>query len=170
MLQIGDVTEQLGRFILASNATINMAGSDGRLSFADSSAENWNGASLLIVSNWNGLPGGGGAEQLKFGTNQFGLTAEQLGRIRLCAGHLSDLYFVRILNTGEVVPAEVVPPSILFARRENSLVLGWPPGWVLQSATNVAGLYADVPGAASPYTHTNDMTAGAQRFFRLRQF
>ena len=74
----------------------------------------------------------------------------------------------RSLNSGEVVPDEVVQPSILSARQAHSLVLGWPPGWVLQSATNVIGPYADVPGAAPFYT--NDMTASVLRFFRLRQF
>ena len=167
-LEIGDATEQLGRFILAGDATIRMSGYNGRLSFADSRAENWNTSSMLIVSNWNGLPGGGGSEQLKFGTNQFGLTAEQLSKIRFRAGYPPDLYFAKILNTGEVVPSEVVPPSILLTRQEGSFVLDWPPGWVLQSATNVVGPYADVPDAAAPYT--NDVTAMAQRFFRLRQF
>lgn len=165
-LEIGDATEQLGRFILARNATIKMSGLAGKLSFADSRAENWTG--MLIVSNWNGLPGGGGAEQLKFGTNQFGLTAEQLSRIRFRAGYPPDLYHAKILNTGEVVPGEVVRPPILFARQDNNLVLHWPPGWILQAATNLAGPYQDVPGATSPYT--DDMATSAQRFFRLRQF
>lgn len=167
-LDIGDATEQLGRFILASNATIKMSGSYGRLSFADSSTENWNMSSLLIVSNWNGLPGGGGGERLKFGTNQFGLTLEQLGRIQFRAGYPPDLYSARVLNTGEVVPGEVLPPSILLIAPGNNVVLSWPPGWVLQTAVDVAGPYADVLNATSPFT--NDMTEAVQRFFRLRQF
>jgi len=47
----------------------------------------------------------------------------------------------------------------------SSLVLAWPAGFVLQSSTNVAGPFSDVPNASSP--HTN-VFAGAARFFRLR--
>jgi hypothetical protein len=91
-----------------------------------------------------------------------------LSRIRFRAGYPPDLYLAKILNTGEVVPSEVVPPSILLTRQESSFVLDWPPGWVLQSATNVVGPYADVPDSTPP--STNDVTTMAQRFFRLRQF
>src|SRR5438445_701592 len=67
-LGIGDATEQFGRFILSSNATIDLSGT-AKLSFANSGAETWNNAAILVVSNWNGSPTGGGAEQLKFGAN-----------------------------------------------------------------------------------------------------
>jgi hypothetical protein len=45
-------------------------------------------------------------------------------------------------------------------------VLSWTGAFTLQSATNVAGPYLDVPGATSPYT--NDSGALPQQFFRLR--
>lgn len=47
------------------------------------------------------------------------------------------------------------------------LVLTWPSGWSLQSATNLPGPYFDVTNAASRYTV--DMTLEPQQFFRLRQ-
>ena len=45
-------------------------------------------------------------------------------------------------------------------------ILSWTGSSTLQSATNVAGPYLDVPGATSPYT--NDTGAQPQQFFRLR--
>jgi hypothetical protein len=45
-------------------------------------------------------------------------------------------------------------------------ILSWTGTSTLQSATNVAGPYLDVPGATSPYT--NDSGALPQQFFRLR--
>jgi hypothetical protein len=46
-----------------------------------------------------------------------------------------------------------------------NLILSWPGG-TLQSSTNVAGPYVDVPGAASPYPVA---PVGTQNFYRLRR-
>jgi hypothetical protein len=164
-LHIGNATEQLGRFILPSNAVVDLSGSASRLSFANSSGETWGGGATLVISNWNGNPSGGGAEQLKFGTDQSGLTPAQLSQVRFNYG--TNVYWARILNTGEVVPDGLVPPSVVYSRQGNNLVLSWPSGWTLQSATNVVGPYGDVSGASSPYTV--NMTVEPQQFFRLRQ-
>lgn len=166
-LQISNAVEELGRFILASNATIDLAGSASQLSFADSSGETWDAAATLVVLNWNGNLSGGGAEQLRFGTDSSGLTPAQLSQIRFSTTTSTNLYSAKILNTGEVVPDQAISSSVAFSTQGNNLVLTWPPGWTLQTATNVPGPYFDVPGATSP--HTNDMTLDQQRFFRLRQ-
>jgi len=165
-LQINNAVETLGRFILAGDATIDLAGSASRLSFANSSGEIWAGAATLVVTDWNGNLSGGGAEQLKVGTSQSGLTPAQLSQIRF-RDSSSTLYSARILNTGEVVPDRLVGPSIAFSKQGTNLVLSWPSGWSLQTATNVLGPYLEISGAASPYT--NDLTLGPQRFFRLQQ-
>jgi hypothetical protein len=49
---------------------------------------------------------------------------------------------------------------------EPGAVLRWTGPFALQSATNVSGPYADVPGATSPYTNNN--RAVPRQFFRLR--
>jgi len=168
-LQIGNAVEQLGRFILAGDATIDLSGSASRLSFANSSGEIWAGAGTLLVSDWNGTPSGGGAEQLKFGTDQSGLTEAQLNQIWFHIG--TNLYSAKILNTGEVVPDHLVPPPLAFSKQGNKLVLDWLPGYLLQTATNVSGPYVNVSGtsfssfATPPYT--NDTSLDPQRFFRL---
>lgn len=164
-LHIGNAVEQLGRFILPSNAVVDLAGSASRLSFANSSGEAWGGGATLVISNWNGSPSGGGAEQLKFGTSQSGLTLAQLSQIQFRIG--TNFYSATILNTGEVVPGQLISPSVAFSRQGNNLVLTWPSGWFLQSATNLLGPYSDVSGATSPYTVNT--TAAPQQFFRLRQ-
>jgi len=169
MLQISNAVEHLGRFILAGDATIDLAGSASRLSFANSSGENWAAGALLLVSDWNGILSGGGAEQLKFGPDQSGLTQAQLNQSYFRIG--TNLYSAKILNTGEVVPDQVVPPPLAVSKQGNQLVLSWLPGYSLQTATNISGPYVNVPGtgpssgASSPYT--NDMTLDPQRFFRL---
>jgi len=163
----GRVTsENLGRFILPGDAIIDLTGDNGKLNFAGSSSEAWNPSAILVISNWTGNLSGGGNEQLRFGTNQSGLTSAQLKQIRFRAGFPPDFYSAKILNTGEVVPDKVIPPSLASLRQGNNFVLAWPVGWSLQTATNVVGPYADVSGATSPYT--NAMT-DPQRFFRLRQ-
>ena len=164
-LQIGNAVEQLGRFILADNATIDLAGSTSRLSFANSSSQTWAGGARLTVANWNGNPSGGGAEQLKFGNNPSGLTPAQLSRILFKIG--SSFYSAKILSTGEIVPSQPTGAPITFSKQGNNLVLTWPSGWILQSATDVAGPYGDVSGATLPYGY--NVTQGPQQFFRLRQ-
>jgi hypothetical protein len=164
-LQISNAVEQLGRFILASNSTIDLAGSASRLTFANSSGETWAAGTTLVISDWNGDPSGGGAEQLRFGTDQSGLTPAQLSQIRFGSG--TNLSPAKILSTGEVVPDQVVAASVTFSEQGNNLVLTWPQGWSLQSATNAPGPYVDVPEASSPYTINT--TLAPQQFFRLRQ-
>jgi hypothetical protein len=46
----------------------------------------------------------------------------------------------------------------------NKIVLTWPTG-TLQSSTNVAGIYANVAGATSPYTNT---LVGPRQFYRVQ--
>jgi hypothetical protein len=146
----------------SNNSAITFPGNSSILLLADSSAQPWAPSAILYINNWHGSTSGGGATQLYFGSNSSGLTPQQLAQIRfVTSGGLSP---AKILTTGEVVP--VAPPSLQFARNGNALTLTWPSGWFLQSATNVAGPYLDVPGATSPWPV--NMTA-PQQFFRLRQ-
>ncbi|MBW8863648.1 MAG: hypothetical protein JF609_01760, partial [Verrucomicrobia bacterium] len=146
-LQVGNAIEQLGRFILASNATIDLAGSASELSFANSSGEIWADGATLVIAGWNGSLAGGGAEQLRFGTDQSGLTPAQLGQIQFQIGSATNFYPAKILGTGEVVPDNVPVPGVACSQHGNNMVLTWPSGWSLQTATNIAGPYFDVPDA-----------------------
>ena len=171
---IENSAQQFGHLTVPSDCLVNLSGDSAILRFADSHTNNW-GSELqgvvpkLLVYNWNGSTNGAGTDQLVFGSNSSALTASQLAQIRFVnpAGFPSGSYQSRILSTGEVVPDQQTGASITFSRQGNDLVLTWPSGWILQSASNVAGPYSDVPGAGSPYSY--NMTQGSQQFFRLRQ-
>ncbi len=57
-------------------------------------------------------------------------------------------------------------PSLAAAQNGANLVLNWSGPFVLQTATNLAGPFSDLPGATSVYT--NAIANEPQRFFRLR--
>ncbi len=164
-LTTGNVNEHLGRFILGGNASVDFGGAAGRLVFANSSREAWTGGTQLQILHWNGLTNGGGSDQLIFGTNRNSLTFDQLAQIQFVnpAGFPPGTNFARILAAGEVVPTP--QPPLEFMTVNHALVLTWPAGFVLQSATNALGPYLDVPMASSPYTNA---IAGSQKYFRLR--
>ena len=130
------------------------------LRFGDSRQVSWTSDTLVIVTNWTQ-----DVDQFFIGHDQTGLTAAQLSRIRFVnPGGLSPgIYSARITPTGEVVPA---PKIINYQRSASHLVLNWPEGYRLWTATNVAGPYSLITNAISPYTaswHTDP-----QRFFILR--
>ena len=166
-LRVGDANERLGRFILASNGTINLGDGSARVTFANSSGENWNGAAQLIVTNWSGAASGDGEDQLRFGNDASGLIPSQLSQIRFVnpAGLASSTYLAQILSTGEVVP--VARPILSLTRVGTNIELRWNANYFLQTATNVSGPYENVPDATSSYT--NDPALHPQRYFRLRR-
>lgn len=161
--------EQLGQLQLGSGASsfLNLPSGACVLRFANSSSVTWASGAVLTIQNWSGSTNGGGSQQVFFGTSASGLTAQQLSQVRFSnpAGLPPGTFSARILSDGEVVPNQVIAASIAFSRQGNNLVLTWPTGWTLQSATNVVGPYSNVAGATSPYT--NNMTMPHQ-FFVLR--
>jgi len=95
-------TESLGTLTLNADSTIDFGGADWQLDFADSSGETWDPNATLTIENWDGIPiDGDGNDQLSFGTDNTGLTQQQLSQIRF-ADH-PDMR-VGHLNDGEVVP------------------------------------------------------------------
>ncbi|HTV63217.1 MAG TPA: hypothetical protein VMH30_11680, partial [Verrucomicrobiae bacterium] len=54
--------------------------------------------------------------------------------------------------------------TLTIQRSGNQVILTWPQG-TLQSATQVAGPYNDVPDATSPYT--NAVSGTQQQFYRV---
>jgi hypothetical protein len=163
--------EQLGQLQLGSgtSSSLNLPSGSCVLRFANSSAVPWASGGRLTIQNWSGSLSGGGSQQVFFGTSVSGLTAQQLSQVQFSnpAGLASGTYSARILSTGEVVPGLAIQASVAFSEEGNNLVLTWPTGWTLQSATNVSGTYSDVTNATSPYT--NNMTLKPRQFFRLRR-
>lgn len=163
---------QLGQLQLLSgtNSGLYLAPSPSVLQFTDSSSVPWAADGRLTILGWSGSLNGGGSQQVFFGTSASGLTAQQLSQVQFSnpAGLPGGTYSARILSDGEVVPNQLITTSsIAYSQQGNNLVLTWPAGWTLQSATNVGGPYSDVTGATSP--DTINTKAQPQQFFRLRQ-
>lgn len=150
---------------LSNNSAITFPTGSSTLRLANSRAQPWEPGAILYITNWHGSAAGGGATQLYFGSDATGLTSAQLNQIQFAIG--TNSYPARILNTGEVVPNQAATPPIAFLAQGKNLVLTWPSGYTLQTATNATGPYTSVTGATSPYT--NDMTLSPRRFFRLAQ-
>jgi len=71
------------------------------------------------------------------------------------------------LATNDVSNLTIIGPTLNLLSGAGNVVLQWNNGFILQTATNVGGSYADLTGAASPYT--NLLSTAPQQFFRLRQ-
>jgi hypothetical protein len=157
----------MGQLGLSTNGTINLGASSVVVRFADSSALNWDSNSRLVIEGWNGSSSENGPNQVYFGNSSSGLTPAQLSQIQFRTGSSTNLYSAKILSTGEVVPDTASVPGVMVSHKGNNLILTWPTGWSIQTATNVPGPYFDIPGATPPYT--NDMPFQQQQFFRLWQ-
>jgi len=64
-----------------------------------------------------------------------------------------------------VMDIEQVLPILSIQQVGADVIINWTDGGVLQSAPQVNGPYADVPGATAPYTNAN---TGSQHYFRVK--
>jgi hypothetical protein len=153
----------------AANSIISLSAASATVRFLSSAAQPWApDARLLIDYWWRGSTNGGGDHQVIFGNSSSALTAQQLSQIgfRDPAGFPPGEYPARILATGEIVPTAGAQPPVMFTRNGSGVVLQWPDGYTLQTATNMSGPFIDINNA-SPY----EIQTGAdrQRYFRLRR-
>ena len=94
-----------------------------------------------------------------------------LGQYKSAAPYTSG-YELDITQYGDLVPGDVPPPLTLpiplnVQVSGQSLILTWSDAsFHLQSATNVAGPYQDIPAAVGLTTYTDSM-AGQVNFYRL---
>jgi len=142
------------RLSLPSNGTIDFQEQSADIRFMFTGA--W--AGTLSLTNWTP-----GHDKLIIGYSALGLSAEQLSQIRFInpGGFPPGIYSARITSSGEVVPV----PRLAYQRGGNNLMLAWPQGYRLLSATNVAGPYSLMTNAISPYPASY---TDPQRFFILR--
>jgi hypothetical protein len=168
VIQLSSSTQHLAAATLFRDSVINFTSGNSQLIFANSSGKVWFTGATLTISNWNGSASGGGADQLFFGNTGTGLTQNQLGQIRFVnpAGFPAGTWFADILPTGEIVATQ--HPTLIGSLSGANFLVQWPSntGYVLQSATNPAGLFEDVPNATDPFTNTPGQFPS--RFFRLR--
>ncbi len=156
-VQVG--THHLGSLKLSGNAGLNFGNGSATINFDSSSSIGWSNGVSLVISNWNN------SVHIFFGNNASGLTASQLAQIQFSnpGGFSPGNYGAQLLSTGELVP--VLQPTLQSARYGSALVLTWPGGYQLLSATNVTGPYAPVNGATSPWTNT---FSKPREFFKLQ--
>lgn len=147
--------------ILAGGCTIvyRVPSEFAAIHFADSHAQPWGGPLQI----WFLAPSPGA--HIFFGNNANALTADQLAQVQFMSSTLTGVtnYPAMLLPTGELVPA--VLPSISCTNTGQQLILTWPGGYQLTTATNIDGPYEPVPGATSGYTNT---MSELQRYYRLQ--
>ncbi|MFO8027235.1 MAG: hypothetical protein R6U56_06205 [Opitutales bacterium] len=93
--------EFFGTLTLTEDSVIDFGNAGGTITFDDSSGEIWDPNATLTIANWEGIAiDGGGKDQLFFGDDGTGLTAQQLSQIRFENEGTFNLH----LPDGEVVP------------------------------------------------------------------
>jgi hypothetical protein len=147
---------QLGQLRLSTNGVIGFRSNLGSVICANSSGIAWTSGQTLVISNWHN-----GFNHISFGTSAAGLTPSQLAQVEFLnpMGMPGGYYRAQILSNGELVPA--ARPTLQLTRFGSKVVLTWPSGNQLTSATNVTGPYTPVSGATSPWTNS---------FPKLREF
>ena len=177
--------QELGEVLVArseygsSNSTLSLPASPCVMRFADSRAQNWETGATLFIRHWNGSLNGGGEQQVFFGDGS-GITTQQLAQIRFMdvVGRLPGVFPATQAPNGEIVPVigPEEPPILRITVIPNSIVLlTWPVGYTLQSATNAAGpfeemwrLYHTAPDSSGSYADwwfSNEQ----MRVYRLRK-
>ena len=92
-------------------------------------------------------------------------------RSRSFDGRLDDVRFYTGTGDSNFVETVrksvlVLQPKIIVSKSGTNILLTWPGGGTLQSATNAIGTYTNMTGATSPFTVTN--ASGARKFFRVK--
>ena len=73
----------------------------------------------------------------------------------------------RGIRLGPAATTSTTHPTLFETPAAGAVVLNWNGSYILQSATNVTGIYQDVINGTRPYT--NSTGSAPQMFFRLRQ-
>jgi len=94
-------TETVGPLDIQSDGTIDLGAAGARLVFANSGDKAWKPGCALIIRN-----GGKDRGTIRFGTNQKGLTTQQLEQIGFYnpAGYRTGTYTAMLSASGELVP------------------------------------------------------------------
>jgi len=77
-------------------------------------------------------------------------------------GHGTAQFQAWVQRPGSV-PGTFVPPQLVIERQTSTAKIFWPPGGVLQSASDVIGPWTDILNAANPHTIS---ATNSSRFFR----
>jgi autotransporter-associated beta strand protein len=102
--------DTVGTLTLSGPSTFDLGSGASIFTFGDSSFQLWSGT--LSILNWSGSASGGGTDQLFFGTNEFGLTFDQVASVTFVdpAG-FTGTFAAQMLSTGELVAAIPEPSA-----------------------------------------------------------
>jgi hypothetical protein len=159
-----------------SNSVLRLPTAACVVHLGDSSDRAWSLNARLIVTNWAGSASGGGSQQVIFGSDETGLTAQQVNQIFFSnpAGSPEGIYAARLLPTGEIVPQQLSPtgsiaPRVTIHREADQSItvsvqgnpgsnygiewstdmVHWTP-WTNQPAPSGTMSVTDTPDATSP--------------------
>jgi hypothetical protein len=125
-LTAGAGPQQFGKLLLTAgpgtNATFTLSPGPSALRFPNSSGLTWSNETLTII-NWNGSLSGGGSQQIFFGSDNTGLTSQQLSQIKFQnpGGVSPGIYPAIILTNGEIIPDPSVTSTNLIPLHLNLL-------------------------------------------------
>jgi autotransporter-associated beta strand protein len=98
-------SETAGTLDLSASSTIALGLGNHTLTFSNSNVVNWTGSTILTINGWTGNPGESGTSGRIFvGNSADGLNELQLSQINFNGYGSGSM----LLNTGELVPLEVV--------------------------------------------------------------
>jgi fibronectin-binding autotransporter adhesin len=119
-LNTGGFSDTVGTLTLSANSVLDLANGASILNFANSSTTFGSGTFTLAIHNWTGSLTGGGTDQVFFGSDNTGLTQQQLDRITFFSDSgTTSLGSAKILSSGEIVaipePAAALAGCMLLA-------------------------------------------------------
>jgi uncharacterized repeat protein (TIGR03803 family) len=146
--------------ILSGNTLYGTANAGGTNGYGTVFAVNTNGTGFVTLHHFTGTDGAGpwfGASPILSNNTLYGTTS---GIVYNGSWDGLTLY-----GQETVFALSIGPIPVSIQTSSNTLVLNWGnPAFLLQAATNISGVYTNVPGANSPYTNT---IIGSKKFFRL---
>jgi len=140
----GTTTDTVGTLTLTANSIIDLGTFSGNLIFANSSAINWTGGTMLSIWNWNGTnmygtSYGAGDRHIFVGNSSAGLTQNQLNSISFYSDSGNSFIGTGFIDSTGEIGAVPEPEAIITA---TVLLAGIGVYWLRRRRANAAALRA----------------------------
>ncbi len=156
----------MNTLVLTENSTLNLAYGASVITFA---ADNFTPGKSLTITNWSGLPNGGGTDRLLFGTTLTTAPTAPLVGIKFLnpLGFAAGLYDADQLASLEIVPIAPVPePATVVAA---AFLVGWlvQNEWRRRRAT-LTNTMAAYSASIRPYGHARPSNEAGGKLHAVR--